>query len=278
MLLTIEELVRTLRSAVNVQQEEAEVIDPAYLSMSDEDLMLFVKLAVSRAYPNVTDLSELPSGSDYPVVLLAKIELYTKLAVMKADKVDMGADNNNYLKQDQRFQHYMKLVDTAKSQYDSWLDNEGQGEVSSFDVLLDNRHYTHRNYEKQAKPKVLLGIDSVTTNSIDFHWKVSNTSHFSRFKVYISQSPIVDLFTDGSMSHKDHVDSGAVLVLSTSDIRHVQKRILNLDPETTYYVAVLCIERNQVWGYAETPFNTLPEIADEEDIDIEELPPAESEV
>ena len=146
MILTVEEIVKTLRNAVNVQYEESEVIDPAYLAMSDEDLMLFIKLAVSRAYPSVTTLSDLPEGSEYPIVLLAKIELYTKLAVLKADKVDMGADNNNYLKQDQRFQHYMKLVQSAKDQYESWLENEGQGEVSSYDVLLDNRHYSNRNY------------------------------------------------------------------------------------------------------------------------------------
>ena len=108
MILTVEEIVKTLRNAVNVQYEESEVIDPAYLAMTDEDLMLFIKLAVSRAYPSVTTLSDLPEGSEYPIVLLAKIALYTKLAVLKADKVDMGADNNNYLKQDQRFQHYMK--------------------------------------------------------------------------------------------------------------------------------------------------------------------------
>ena len=119
MLLTVEELVKILRSSVNVQVpieegSEETINDPAYLSMTDDDITLFIKLGVSRAYPNVTDLSELPSGSEYPVTLLAKIELYLKLAVIKADKVDMGADNNNYLKQSQRFAHYMKLVEEAR--------------------------------------------------------------------------------------------------------------------------------------------------------------------
>ena len=131
MLLSIDELVKILRSSVNVQSEESEVVDPAYLQMTDDDIKLFIKLGVSRAYPTVTDLALLPSGSEYPIVLLAKIELYLKLAVIKADKIDMGADNNNYLKQDQRFQHYMKLVEEARAEYESWLDNEGQGEVSS---------------------------------------------------------------------------------------------------------------------------------------------------
>lgn len=278
MILTLEEMVKTLRNAVNVQYEDDEVIDTAYLVMTDEDLTLFIKLAVSRAYPSVTTLSDLPEGSEYPIVLLAKIELYTKLAVMKADKVDMGADNNNYLKQDQRFQHYMDLVQSAKDQYDTWLDNEGQGEVSSYDVLLDNRHYTYRNYEKQLKPKVQVSIDDVTSEGVDFHWKVSHTSHFGRFKVYISETPIVDMFRDGA-AYKNKLTGGEKLVLSTDDIRNTTKRVSDLSPNTTYYVAVISLERNQVWGYAETSFDTLPVFEDdEENFDTDTLPTSESEV
>lgn len=278
MILTVEEIVKTLRNAVNVQYEESEVIDPAYLAMSDEDLMLFIKLAVSRAYPSVTTLSDLPEGgSEYPIVLLAKIELYTKLAVLKADKVDMGADNNNYLKQDQRFQHYMKLVQSAKDQYESWLENEGQGEVSSYDVLLDNRHYSNRNYEKQVTPKVQVSVDSVTSDSVDFHWKVSYTSHFGRFKVYISETPIVDMFRDG-VTYSAKLTGGENLILSTDNIRNTAKRVNGLTPNTTYYIAVISIERNQVWGYSEVSFDTLPVLGDEENFETDTLPPTDSEV
>lgn len=277
MLLTIEELIKTLRMSVNVQQEEAEVIDPAYLAMSDEDLMLYVKLGVSRAYPSVTSLVDLPEGSDYPITLLAKIELYLALAVLKADKVDMGADNNNYLKQDQRFQHYMKLVDSAKAMYESWLDNEGQGGISSFDVLLDRQHYSQYNIERQVTPKVSIAVDLVTCDSVELHWKVSNTSHFGRFKVYISKSPIVDMYKDGSTYDKK-VSEDAKLVKSTGSIRNVYHRIKGLEPETDYYVAVISVERNQVWGYAEVSFTTLAEFVDEDEFDSEEIPPEDAEV
>lgn len=268
-MLTVDELVKTLRNSVNVQQEESEVIDPAFLAMSDDDLLLFIKLSLSRVSPGA-DINDLPDGSEYPVILLAKIELYTKLAVMKADKVDMGVDNNNYIKQDQRFQHYMKLVQSAKDQYDVWLDNEGQGEVNTYDVLLDSRHYSHRNYEKQVKPKVKLYVDNVTSDSVEFHWKVSNTSHFARFAVYISESSIIDMFSDGG-SYKNSIRDSAKQVLSTQDIRNVSKRVLNLMPDTDYYVAVLSIERNQVWGGAEMSFTTLPVIEDEEEFDAEQF-------
>ena len=265
MLLTVEDLIKLLRSSVNVQSEETEVVDPAYLTMTDDDIALFIKLGVSRAYPKITDLSELPSGSEYPITLLAKIELYLKLAVLKADKVDMGADNNNYLKQDQRFKHYMSLVEEARTEYESWLDNEGQGEVSSYDVLLSNRHYTQRNFEKQVTPKVSLKIDQVTSDSVDFHWGVVNTSHFGRFKVYISKTPIVDMYKDGATYDKK-VSEEAKLIVSTQNIRNTFHKVSNLDPETNYYVAVISIERNQVFGYSEKSFTTLAVLQDEEEL------------
>ena len=44
MILTTNDIITLLREAVDVQAKESEVIDPAYLAMSDEDLLLFVKL------------------------------------------------------------------------------------------------------------------------------------------------------------------------------------------------------------------------------------------
>lgn len=298
MLLTVEEMIKTLRSSVNVQvpieetiidEETGEEIvvtkegtDPAYLTMTDDDITLFIKLGVSRAYPSVTDLSDLPSGSEYPIILLAKIELYTKLAVIKADKVDMGVDNNNYIKQGQRFSHYMSLVATTQEQYQSWLDNEGvnggQG-VTSYDVLLGNRHYTQRNFEKQVTPKVSLKIDQVTSDSVNFHWGVTNTSHFGRFKVYISKSPIIDMYKEG-VTYDKKVDDEAKLVVSTQNIRNTFHKVNNLESETTYYVAVISIERNQVFGYSEISFNTLAVLPDEDEVlndsFVEEVTPDDS--
>lgn len=265
MLLTVQDLIKLLRDSVNIQSEETEVIDPAYLNMTDDDIELFIKLGVSRAYPNVVDISNLPRGSEYPIVLLAKIELYMKLAVLKADKVDIGADNNNYLKKSQRFKHYMQLAKEAREAYNSWLENEGQGEVYSCDVLLGNRHYTQRNFEKQVVPQVYITIHDVTNDSVDFYWEVTNTSHFGRFKVYISKKPIVNMFVDGATYDKK-IDEEAKLIVSTQNIRNTFHSVSGLEPETTYYLAVFSIERNQVFGYSEVSFDTLPALPDEEEV------------
>lgn len=268
MLLTVKDLITLLRSSVGVKDSSSGVEDPAYLQMTDEDLELFIKLGVSRAYPDVENLEELPSGSDYPIILLAKIELYLKLAVLRADKIDLGADNNNYLKQSQRFKHYMMLVEEVREEYNSWLDNEGGvggSGVTSYDVLLSNRHYTQRNFEKQATPKVFLYIDSVSSDSVQFSWRVTNTSHFGRFKVYISQKPIVDIYKEGATYDKK-VDKESTLIVSTSNIKNVFHKLENLKPETTYYIAVISIERNQVFGYSEKSFTTLEVLENEDEV------------
>lgn len=269
MILTINEFISILRSAVNVQNEKDGVVDSAYLNMTDEDIALFIKLGVSRAYPQVSSLEELPSGSEYPVILLAKIELYLKLATLKADKVDMGADNNNYLKQDQRFKHYMALVEELRKEYDSYLDNEGQGVVSTYDVLLSNRHYTHRNYEKQPTPIVEFKNLYVTDSELNMSWSVFNVTHFGSYKLYVSESPIVDMYKDGA-TYKDKLVDEPTLVLSTTNIRNNHHKISNLKPNTTYYVAVFAVERNQVFGYAEQSFTTQS-LEEEEEFSIDSL-------
>lgn len=273
MILTIQEVVEILRSSVNVQYEEAEIVDSAYLTMTDEEILLFVKLGCSRAFPQVANLEDLEDGSEYPIVLLSKIELYTKLAVLKADKIDLVADNNNQLKQSQRFSHYMKLVAEAREEYESWVKDTTSGAiggVQSYDVLLANRHYTHRNYELTPTPKVKLQLGTVSNNSIDFSWSVSNTSHFGRFKVYFSKTPIVDLYKSGAKA-EDKLNEGAILIKNTSNIRDNHHRITGLSPNTVYYIAVFSVERNLVFGYVEKTFTTLEEFVEEEDVNQEEI-------
>lgn len=269
MLLTIKELLRVLRNSVNVTDPDSgETIDDSYLSMTDDDLILFIKMGVSRAYPDAESLDSLPDGSEYPVILLAKIELYTKLAVARAEKVNMSADGASLSLSD-RFNHYMSLVEQAKDEYESWLNNEGQGTVTSYNLILSKEHYSNRNYENQVTPKVSLVIDSVSTDSVEYHWSVSNTSHFGVFKSYISTEKVFDIFKSGAM-YSDKISEGATLVVSTSNIRNTSHRVEGLSPDTLYHLAVVAVERNQVFGYKEIEFTTLP-LLDEEEVSVSSI-------
>ena len=272
MIFTVSELCNLLREAVNVQNEGAEIQDPAFLTMTDEDLTMFLKLGMSKVYPSVEDLADLPPGSDYPLILVLKKELYLKLAVVSAPLYDLTADNNNQIKRSQRFSHYMALAESAQAEYEDWVENGGgatvdpntgiQG-VTTYEVLRSKNHYSLRNYEHGLSPVVRVKIGEITTESVSFSWSSFNNDHFGKYLVYVSENPIVDPFRDGSKA-EDKILDGATLVLSTWDFRNNHKRVEGLKPETEYYIAVFSIERNQLYGYKQVTFQTLPVLTGEE--------------
>ena len=272
MIFTVSELCTLLREAVNVQNEGAEVQDPAFLTMTDEDLTMFLKLGMSKVYPSLEDLTDLPPGSDYPIILVSKKELYLKLAVVSAPLYDLTADNNNQIKRSQRFSHYMALAENAQLEYEDWVENGGgatvdpntgiQG-VTTYEVLRSKNHYSLRNYEHGLSPVVRIKIGEITTESVSFSWSSFNNDHFGKYLVYVSEKPIVDPFRDGSKA-EDKILDGATLVLSTWDFRNNHKRVEGLKPETEYYIAVFSVERNQLYGYKQVTFQTLPVLTGEE--------------
>lgn len=253
---TVAHLITLLRNNINIQYEESGKIDPAYLTMSDEDILLYVNLGISRCCPGLCSIEYLEDKFYYPVILLSKIELYTQLAVLKADKVDMGADSNNYIKQDQRFSHYMSLVKHAQQQYENWLENEGSGEVNSYNVLLDKRYYTKRNRDSQNIPKVSIYFDVILDKSASFHWVVKNTIHFFKYIVYIhKETPVFNPYLSGS-SYKSKINSDSILLLNTLNIRNNFFEVVGLEPDTLYYLCVIAMEQNHLYGYAQLEFHT----------------------
>lgn len=275
--LTVSEMISLLRSAVNVPNEEAELTDPYLIQMSDEDITLFLKLGISRIYPNAESFEELPAWTSYPIILCSKKELYLKLAVVNAPLYDLTADNNNQLKRDQRFKHYMQLAENAQSEFEDWEDNGGSDSIDpetglqgvyTVDVLRSKNHYTLRNYEHQVKPIVSISVKSITTNSIDFMWSSQANEHFGVFYVYLSEKPIVNIFKDG-WTAKEKVEEGAELILTSYNFRNTYHSISDLEPNKDYHLAVFSVERNQLFGFKEIIFHTLSEIdtpTDDEDI------------
>ena len=77
-----ETLVKYLRDSVLVQ-DPSTAEDPVWLQMSDSDLAIVLEVAKYRDFPNQV-LSSLANGVVYPLMLVAKKELYYRLAVKSA--------------------------------------------------------------------------------------------------------------------------------------------------------------------------------------------------
>lgn len=254
--MTVEQMIQFLRLSVFVQDKDGAVsADEQYLCMTDEDLMLYLNVALTRNFSDVPSLQYLPNESIFPLVILAKKELYYTLAVKEAPLYDIGADNNNYLKRSQRFDHYMKLIVQADKEYEDWLENGGtdNGTVQSYSVTLSDRYGTRYNFENSAIPTVTLYVGTITEDTVEFWWSVKNISRFYRYKVYISKEPIVDLF-----NLKSHIADGATLVAEIKDIHQVRCRVTGLEQKTEYYIAVQAVNMATLSGYAQTQVLTGP--------------------
>lgn len=249
--MTPSQLIEFLRNSVSIQDPDSSQ-DSAYISMTDEEIELYIQVVLTRDYPDVS-LEDLPPEYVYPVVLLAKKELYYALAVKDAPLYDLGADNNNYLKRSQRFDHYMKLIAQVDKEYEDYLDNGGAGgnTLTSFDVLLPNRSGTKRNHEKGAIPALTLYVDSETSTSVELSWKVK-VSRFESCALYISESPIYDKYGIGDSK----ISKDAKEVIRIRDSRQTACRITGLTPGTSYFILLTVTDMNNLTGYKETTVRT----------------------
>lgn len=254
--MTVDSLVKYLRLNVSIQDSSnITEQDSAYLSMTDEDLILYMSVALTRNYPDVPSLDLLPTEYIYPVILLSKKELYYALAVKEAPLYDLGADGG-YIKRSQRFEHYMQLVEQTDKEYKDYLENGGAGgnTLTSFDVLLSDRYATKRNYEKGVIPALALYIDEVGVDYVKISWKVK-LSRFREYRVYISQSPILDSYNIDS-----HIASDAKEVAVIKNVHQTSCCIKGLNLGTGYYVAVSAIQMSSITSSKEESFTTQSEL------------------
>lgn len=261
---TTQELISLLKSSISPLYEvEKSRYDPVFEEMGDEDFLIYLKLAVERVYPSVSSFEDLPDGSSYPIILLAKKELYLKLAVTHAEDYDVSVESGNSLKREQRFKHYLSLAKEAEDEFSEWENNAdkidpdtGVSGVNTYNTIRSKNHYSTRNYELELLPKVSINIDSVTNDSIKFSWKSFNNDHFAKYLVYLKEGDsVVDVYADGTNA-ESKVTKDSVLIKSTSNFRDTFKCISNLKPDTLYYLAVFSIERNQLFGFKEISFQT----------------------
>ena len=248
------QLIEFLRTSVGVQDSESTNPDSEFVSMSYEELETLLMVVVTRDFPEVQSLDSLPTEYIYPVVLLAKKELYYVLASKYANKYDLGADNNNYLKRSQMYDHYLKLIEQVDKEYKDYQENGAAGgnTLTSFDVLLSNRYGTKRNYELGVTPAPVLYVDNVCCTTVELSW-FARFSRFESYTIYLSTAPIIDDYAVG-----DKISAEAKKVIKITDVHQTSCRIEGLTPGTQYYVAIAAREASSLTGYKEETFTTKP--------------------
>lgn len=248
---TQKSFVDLLRESVRLQDPNIEV-DPAYKYTDDELWRVLSLLTPSHDSRYIADT--LPDSEKYFVLLLAKKEIFSRLASSMAPFYPLSAEGAS-LQKNVRFDHYMALVGQVSQEYESFmrLRMEFNSQVKSYDMYTERYHFTQRNYALAKNPSVLLTTSVVTQNSVNLDWSEfdENAGLFNFYKVYVGTSPIVDPYADNP------IDPNLKAQWLTTDIHRTKYRITGLNPGTTYYIAVITMDRNGLYGYAEEQITTL---------------------
>ena len=267
-----ETLVKYLRDSVLVQDPSLNE-DSVWLQMSDEDLAIVLEVAKHRDFPNEI-MASLSNGVVYPLMLVAKKELYYRLAVKSAPLYDLMGDNAGELKRDQRFKHFMALIQQTEKELENYMENGYFGENGIGDLdengnstrnkvyvreaLVSSRYYTRRNYGLLQAPSVGVYVDTLDQTRVQLHWNVSGTHSFLKYNVYISQK---DTIYD---EYKHTIDPEAQLIFTTTDQRRCSCEKCELIPSTRYHILVEVCESNGIKGYGGLVFETSAPIANTE--------------
>lgn len=250
--MTKSDLIRYLRISVDVVEPESKVKDDLYLKLSDDDLLLYIDTARTRAYPGET-LDDFPEAYIYPLMLLAKKELYLALAIRHARFVDLKADDYNEMKKSQWFTHYMDLAGMMETSYLNYLDygGDGTGTMYSASTYLSTRYYTSYNHEKAVQPYLKVRVDKVTEDTIEVSWDW-DADRLLCFKVFLSTVPVVE-YHDLEQTQIEEISREIAVI---RDPHLCKCRIRGCTPGTDYYVVVTVTDWSWITTYKEVKVTT----------------------
>lgn len=241
------DLVKFLRQSVIVQDPNITPNDPEFLSMTDDDLKDVLQFSLFKVNPKST-LESVSNEDIYPLILISKKELYSRLAVRSAPLVTIGF-GDTAIKYDLRFDHYSKLIKQIDEEYNMFIYQNLKGE--SVEVKLDSKYFSKRNYDLSSPPIVNLVLDNVYSNSAEISWSVSGVDKFYNYSIYLSELPILDKYAENKIAIT------ATCLDTIYDIHNTFYRVTGLQPNSKYYVLVVVQNRNGLKGYSEISFTTL---------------------
>lgn len=248
-MLDLERLVPYLRKSLCLQDPEIES-DPAYV-FSDEDLSDILEMAIYEHNPSY-NLTNFPKQESMFIVLLAKKEIYYRLATSSAPLYPLKAEGAE-LRKDYRFNHYLSLINLVNSEYASKYDQYTRElPIQQGNLFVNTKHYTLDYYNSMEKSNFEVYVDNISEDSIEIQWDKFGIigGRFESYSIYVSESKIYDVYTNT-------IDEGATKVVEIRDIHRTFYRLTGLIPGRVYHILVVTKDTNGFKEYNELKVSTL---------------------
>lgn len=248
-----------LRESVRLKTPDVET-DPVY-QFTDETLYDILE-TVTPLHSVFHTIEDIPKSEMYFVMLLARKEIYYRLATSTAPFYPLSAEGAK-LEKNIRFDHYLALIKQVTKEYEDTMKRVGTvegddptgtgGYLTTYNAKLRGKTYERRYQDLSDNPEIELEVSGVTSTSINLDWTKYSSTHgsdFTRYYVYISTEPIYDEYD------VTPIDSSIKPDFVVEDIRRNKLRISDLLPSTKYYVLVRVDTIYGLTGYSQKSFNT----------------------
>lgn len=262
--MNLENLVAYLKESCFVDNPEI-TLDSEFLALDDKQLEGILYVASFKAKINLNDLSE---ANLYLLMLIAKKELFYRLATKSAPLYNISSDGGVLARRD-RFSHYSQLIQLVEEEYKTYLEelslDTDTSNTDSYgndythgEIFIASRYHSIRNYTHAKNPVIKLNVDNVYSDKVEISWKLKRINKFSNYILYINNTNnIIDIYNN------NEIMEGSEKILSVRDIHKNKFRIENLEPGKIYHLAIVVQEQNGLKGFDEVQFVT--EVESEED-------------
>lgn len=224
--------------------------DPVYQDLKDLGIELIIRQIIrQRGYT----IDTLPPREEEIVILLAKKEVYMRLATNVAPEWDIETQYTKLLKAT-RFDHYIKLVATVQDDIIILQKNGLFNFVEANEMYISARNGYARNYQLAPAQYPVLKVSNITSTTADMIWNQfdATISRFSAYELFIGKDNLYDPFEDQVIQKASIVNSYYVV-----DGRKVNLRVKNLKPSTHYHALLVFRATNLRSDYSQIQFTTL---------------------
>lgn len=241
-----DEVIRYIRGSLEVQMPDELQDDPAFVGLSDSDILLWARVGLARDFPTQNIDRGVEEALMYPLSLAIKREVYFNLATKNAPDRDLSAGAGVSLSNEQRFLHYEALIKAVTQEYDTYMDTNGGSNISGMESggikvgqqLIARDYFSERGRIYGNNQKVTLFIDNVYSNTIEVSFSFVNYKRFLKYIVYSSIEPIFDEYKRGIIS------SGAREEKMSLNMLDNNCRITGLVPNKKYWIGIIAYELN----------------------------------
>lgn len=266
--MTLAELIHYIRTNLQVQLPDGET-DSAYLALSNDDIELYIQMALAKEYPG-TPLEHITEDKIYLTYLSTRKEIYYQLASSTAPYYPIGADGVSISK-NTRFDHYAALIRQTQYEIDHFKSTGAQekseldadnniitptesGDVQIGSLLNKNNYFTPYNVNRALLPVAELRVDRITSLLAEVSWTLSRVNRFHKYELYYATSPTaLDMYATTNEERFQNLTKSAELY----DIHLCKYRFISLLPNTTYYFVLVVYEENSLVGISQVSATTL---------------------